>query len=296
MIIDAHQHFWTLDTGFYNWITPEMTVLNRNYQPDDLMPTLTKNNVGSTILVQAAPLIEESKLLLSIAEQYNVVKGVVGWIDMESATAADDIAQFAIHPLFRGIRPMIQDIQDDEWILKKELAPAFEALQQQALCFDALVFPRHLRHLMTLVARYPQLPIVIDHIAKPAIAKRALIEWRAVLRELAQAPSVYCKLSGLLTEAGAQWTNDCIYPYMDVVFECFGTERVIWGSDWPVLLSNSSYETWLTLCQGYVDTHCAYAAMDIFAGNAQRFYRLNTKVPDDNTKQLYTTRDRLVND
>ena len=179
MIIDAHQHFWTLNTGFYNWLTPEMVTLYRDYQPEDLIPSLKAHGVDGTILVQAAPLLEETKLLLNIAEQYTFIKGVVGWVDMEADHATKDIDNLAIHPLLRGIRPVVQEITDDRWLLKENLTPAFQALIESELTFDALVLPKHLPYLIQLVDRHPALPVVIDHLAKPDIATGAINEWQA---------------------------------------------------------------------------------------------------------------------
>lgn len=272
MIIDAHQHFWTLNTGFYNWLTPEMTVLYRDYQPDDLIPSLKAHGIDGTILVQAAPLLEETKLLLDIAEQHAFVKGVVGWVNMEADHAIRDIETLAIHPLLCGIRPVIQEIEDERWLLNETLTPAFKALIDSELSFDALVLPKHLPYLIQLVEKHPELPIVIDHFAKPDIAKGTINEWQAHMQILAQHPSLHCKLSGLITEAGTNWTDDLLLPYMDTIFECFGPERILWGSDWPVLLMNGTYQSWLSLCQRYVTKNCPDFSNAIFGGNTARFY------------------------
>jgi L-fuconolactonase len=244
MIIDAHQHFWQLARGDYNWLTPELAPLYRDFMPSDLTPHLSHNGIDGTILVQAAPTVAETEFLLKIAENTPFVLGVVGWTDFTAPSVANEIARLAKHPKLVGLRPMIQDIADDTWMLRSELTPAFEAMIANDLTFDALVLPRHLPHLRALLSRHPKLRTVIDHGAKPDIASARFKAWANDMEAIARDTDAYCKLSGLLTEAGADWAKADIAPYVAHLFENFGQRRLVWGSDWPVLTLASTYENW----------------------------------------------------
>jgi L-fuconolactonase len=272
MIIDAHQHFWQLDRGDYGWLTPEVTKLYRDFMPDDLAPHLMRHGIDGTILVQAAPTIAETEFLLEIAARTPFVLGVVGWVDFAAATAADDIARLAEHPKLVGLRPMIQDIPDDDWMLRPDLAPAFDAMIQADLTFDALVLPRHLPQLRQLLTRYPDLRTVIDHGAKPKISGRKFETWANDIAAIANESEVYCKVSGLLTEAGEDWVVSDIAPYVAHLFEHFRSKRLVWGSDWPVLTVASSYAKWFDLAHKFVPNECAKEA--IFGANAVELYEL----------------------
>ena len=272
MIIDAHQHFWQLDRGDYGWLTPEVTKLYRDFMPDDLAPHLMRHGIDGTILVQAAPTIAETEFLLEIAARTPFVLGVVGWVDFAVASAADDIARLAEHPKLVGLRPMIQDIPDDDWMLRPDLAPAFDAMVQADLTFDALVLPRHLPQLRQLLSRYPDLRTVIDHGAKPEISRKKFETWANDIAAIANESEVYCKLSGLLTEAGEDWVVSDIAPYVAHLFGHFGSKRLIWGSDWPVLTLASSYAKWFDLTHKFVPNECAKEAT--FGANAVELYQL----------------------
>ena len=272
MMIDAHQHFWRLDRGDYGWLTSELTGLYRDFGPDDLAPLLRQNGIGGTVLVQAAPTLAETEFLLQIADQTPFVLGVVGWVDFAGPSAPDDIARLAAHPKLVGLRPMIQDIADDRWMLRQDLRPAFEALIAHDLAFDALVLPRHLPHLRQLLARYPALRVVIDHGAKPDIAGGHFATWAADMAAIARESAAYCKLSGLLTEAGDDWTADGIEPYATHLVTHFGADRLIWGSDWPVLTLAAPYDRWLDLARRFAGDDAAREK--IFSRNAIEFYEL----------------------
>ncbi len=276
MIIDAHQHFWKVARGDYPWMTPDLTALYRDFMPDDMAPLLAAGDVGWTVLVQAAPTLAETEFMLQIADTTPFVLGVVGWVDFESPDAPAEIARLAAHPKLVGIRPMIQDLADDDWMLMPALTPAFEALTAHDLTFDALVFPRHLANLQTLLARHPDMRCVIDHGAKPDIAGGAFDNWAADMAALAQNTAAYCKLSGLMTEAGDAPTASNIAPYAAHLLASFGAERLIWGSDWPVLTLAGSYGGWLDMAQSFVPDTADQAA--IFGGNATRAYGL-TEAP-----------------
>lgn len=275
MIIDAHQHFWQIERGDYGWLTADLKPLYRDFMPNDLAPHLQQNGIEGTILVQAAPTSAETRFLLEIAENTPFVLGVVGWVDFAAPSAAQDIKRLAQHPKLVGLRPMIQDIIDDDWMLKAELTPAFEAMIQAELTFDALVLPRHLPRLRQLLSRHPNLRTVIDHAAKPNISAGKFDDWARDIATIAKENRAYCKVSGLLTEAGNAWTICDLAPYITYVLEQFGPERLVWGSDWPVLLSVANYRHWFDIAWSIIPNGNARAR--VFGLNAVDLYRLGKK-------------------
>ncbi|AGH44428.1 amidohydrolase family protein [Paraglaciecola psychrophila] len=276
MRIDSHQHFWKRDLGYYNWLTEDMGAIYKDFSADDLRPLLKKSSIDRTVLVQAAPDIAETKYMLSLAETTDFIAGVVGWVDMQSIEAPYHLANLSRSPYFKGIRPMIQDINDDDWMLKEELSTAFFTLMQLGLCFDALVKPRHLKALFTLAQRYPTLKIVIDHAAKPDIAGQQFEQWAADIEALAQLNNVYCKLSGLVTEAGHNPDFDCLIPYMQHLLTTFTASRLMWGSDWPVLNLATDYSQWVSLTEAFLCSICSVQQTQIWSKTAINFYQLST--------------------
>ncbi|MBU2994569.1 amidohydrolase family protein [Octadecabacter sp. 1_MG-2023] len=272
MIVDAHQHFWQLDRGDYGWLTPDLAPLYRDFMPDDLTPILSQHDIDGTILVQAAPTIAETEFLLQIADQTPFVLGVVGWTDFEAPSAASDIDRLARNPKLVGLRPMIQDIAEDDWMLRPELTPAFEAMIEADLTFDALVLPRHLPYLRQLLSRHPNLRTVIDHGAKPDISKGEIDDWANDIAALAKDNGAYCKLSGLLTEAGKDWTPASVAPYVAHLFDQFGPRRLVWGSDWPVLTLAAGYETWIDIATSLMPDETDQDAF--WGGNAAALYKI----------------------
>ena len=272
MLIDAHQHFWQIARGDYGWLTPALGPIHRDFGPADLQPLIRRHGIAATILVQAAPTVAETRFLLSIAAAEPAVAGVVGWADFEAADAPAAIAALAADPLLVGLRPMVQDIADDDWLVRPDIEPAFAALTAHGLVFDALVLPRHLPRLLTVAKRHPELGIVIDHLAKPAIAEGRLDPWREDMAALAVLPNVACKLSGLVTEAGPGWTVDRLGPYVDHVLAAFGPERVLWGSDWPVATLAARYEDWVEATDILLDNLDPAAQAAVRGGNAARIY------------------------
>lgn len=275
---DAHQHFWKLDRGDYDWLTPEFTAIHRDFGPVDLAPHLAAYGIARTILVQAAPTDAETDWLLALAEETASVGAVVGWTDFEAPDVEARIEALAGRPKLRGLRPMLQDLPDDAWMLKPGLVPAYRAMIRHGLRFDALVLPRHLGHLVRLKDQQPDITIVIDHAAKPAIATwqpgdHAFKAWAAGMAALS-IRGAYCKLSGLVTEAAAGWTVEDIRPYFDVLMRHFGPQRLIWGSDWPVVELNGGYGAWRH-ATGALLTGLPAADRDaILGGNAATFYGL----------------------
>jgi L-fuconolactonase len=276
MKIDAHQHFWRLSNGLYDWLTPELTAIYSDFEPAHLASLLYTAKVDGTVAIQAAADPRETEFLLNLAAANPFIKGVVGWIDMETASGIVELRAFARNPLFKGIRPMIQDIEPADWMLKPHLDPAYRALIELGLSFDALVKPPHLEALLTLVARYPELPIVIDHGAKPTIRDGlgGFEIWAEQIARLAQCSNVFCKLSGLLTEAKPDAGLEDLRPYLDHLHQSFGASRLMWGSDWPVLLLESTYADWSRMFAEWLASKPENEQSDMLGGTAARFYRL----------------------
>jgi L-fuconolactonase len=276
MIIDAHQHFWDLARTDYGWLGPESGVLYRNYLPEDLAATLRDNAVTATVLVQAAASEEETLYLLQLAQAHSFIAGVVGWVDFESPDAPRRIASLvaACGTRLKGLRPMIQDIADPAWVTRPTLDAAFDALVAHDLVFDALVRPMHLNALHTRLLRHPALRAVLNHAGKPDIAHGKFTAWAADLARLARDTPICCKLSGLLTEANGKSSLEELAPYVAHVFASFGPQRVLWGSDWPVLNGAGGYAHWLELSGELVSRFAAGHADDVMANTARRLYRL----------------------
>ncbi|MCB8822205.1 amidohydrolase family protein [Microvirga rosea] len=273
MRIDAHQHFWLMRDRTGQWPPAELAAIHRDFVPDDLQPVLTRCGIGGTVLVQSLPSVEDTTFLLDIADQSTFVRGVVGWLELKAPEAPAQIASLSAHPKLKGLRPMLQDIADVNWINDPILNPAIRAMISHELRFDALVMPEHLTALTMFAERHPDLPIVIDHGAKPRIAKGFFRGWHADMRRLAALPNVQCKLSGLLTEAGSAPGIAAIRPYAETLLDLFGERRLIWGSDWPVLNLAGSYEVWLSMCLDIVPLEHHDA---VFGGNAIAFYGLES--------------------
>ncbi len=274
MRIDAHQHFWQLSRDDYGWLTPDLAPLYRDYMPKDLQPLLGDAGINGTIVVQAAPTVAETRFLLDLAQDHGFILGIVGWVDFEAPDVTETIESLAQNPALVGLRPMVQDIPDIDWILKPELAPAFRTLIDHDLVFDALTLPQHLGNLRQLLAQYPELRTVIDHASKPCIRDRVMEGWAENMAALARDTASFCKLSGLVTEAGPDWTVSELKPYVDHLLNTFGPERLIWGSDWPVCTLVASYAQWqdasLALLEGCIDED----RTEIFGGTAQHAYNI----------------------
>ncbi len=243
-MIDAHQHVWRVARGDYGWLTPALEPLYRDYGPDDLRPFLRKHGIAKTILVQAAPTVAETGYMLDVARATDFVAGVVGWVDFEASDAAAIIERLARDDLLVGLRPMVQDIADDDWLARADIDRAVDAMQAHGLVFDALTLPRHLSRLLAFVDRHPDIAVVVDHCSKPEIRHGRFDPWRADLAAVASRPQVFCKLSGLVTEASANWSIDDLGNPAAHVLDVFGAERVIWGSDWPVVNLAGGYDRW----------------------------------------------------
>lgn len=275
MKIDSHQHFWTPARGDYDWMPKDDPILSRQYLPRDLAPLLQGAGVAKTVLVQAAATVQESEYMLGLADGSDFVAGVVGWVDFEKPNDLAHMTRLSHHAKFLGLRPMIQDIPDDHWIARDDIAWAFRAICDLDLTFDALGFPRHLGPFLALFKRYPDLRVVVDHGMKPQIRDPAgFAAWAEGIARIAGETGAFVKFSALITEDGPDWSVARLRPYVDHILSVFGPERVMWGSDWPVCLLRASYGDWhqaaLNLTQHLSDS----AKAQIFGGTAARFYRL----------------------
>jgi len=272
MRIDAHHHVWSLARGDYGWLTPALAPIHRDFSLSDLAPHLAGADIEGTILVQAAPTEAETVFLLDIAAKARVVQGVVGWTDFDAADGGERIDALAAHKLLVGLRPMVQDIPDDAWLLRPALAPPLAAMARNGLVFDALVLPRHLPRLLRVVNDHPELQFVLDHCAKPRLATGELAIWQRDIASLAERPNIVCKLSGLATEAVPDWQIADLRKAVDHVIACFGPHRLLWGSDWPVVNLAGGYEKWFGAAKTMLAGLSADENAAIFGGNAARIY------------------------
>jgi L-fuconolactonase len=273
-IIDAHQHFWQIGQHGHSWPGPELPAIHRHFLPADLQPDRERAGLHGTVLIQSQPNERDTDWLLDLAAATPLILGVVGWVDLASREAPGRIAALARRPKLRGLRPMLQDLPRDDWILDSALDPALEAMIEAGLRFDALIRPRHLPILRQFALRWPDLPIVIDHGAKPPVASGQLEPWRADLAAVAERPNVCCKLSGLATEAAPASGPAALRPFAQAILDVFGAERLMWGSDWPVLNLAADYMEWFTQCRSLLAPAGTAARDMVFCGSARRFYRL----------------------
>jgi len=276
MRIDAHQHYWKIDRGDYGWITPELPVLYRDFLPPDLQPHLDAHRLDGSILVQAAPTPEETDFMLSLADRYASILGVVGYLDPADARHAEYYERFARHPKFVGFRIMIQELPDAAAILADAYIEALRGYAKRGVPVDLLVKSDQLEQLAELAKQVPGLHGVIDHIAKPRIAEGAMEPWASRMAELASHPNLYCKLSGMVTEADhTNWRAEQFVPYVRHALACFGPDRVLFGSDWPVCLLAAGYDELVDILERALpDTWGDAEKEKLFGGNAKAFYRL----------------------
>lgn len=275
--IDAHQHYWNPARGDYDWMPKDDPVLARPYGPADLAPQLAAHGVSGTVLVQAAATVEETEYMLGIADATDHVKGVVGWVDFERPEHRSVLERLARHPIFVGVRPMIQDIPDDDWMLRADVQWGFSAVRDLDLAFDALGFPRHLANFHTILTRYSDMRVVIDHCMKPQIRDHGPENfrfWAEGMTRLARETAAFCKFSALVTEANADWTVEDLRPYAEHVLTEFGPRRVMWGSDWPVCRLRAEYDRWHAAAQELTAGLDEADRARVYGGTAVEFYRL----------------------
>ena len=289
VIVDAHQHYWNPARGDYSWMPMDNSFLAQTYFPDDLELELEACDVEMTVLVQAAPTVNETEYLLGIADATDSVAGVVGWIDFENEFDRDTLFRLVEIPGFLGVRPMIQDIEGVRWMLERGVDWAFREIVGHGIAFDALGYPKHLRSFLTLFKRHPYMRAVIDHCMKPQIVKHSpesFEYWAKGMSRLARETNAYCKLSGLVTEAAEEFTIDDLRPYVDHVISEFGAERVMWGSDWPVCRQRLEYIEWFEMAQSLTSNLSDTETARVFGGTAIEFYRL-TRSPFDQMEDFF---------
>jgi len=275
MHIDAHQHYWIYDAEEYGWIDDSMGALRRNFLPADLKPELQRCDFHGSVLVQVRQTLEETRWMLDLAEQSPTILGIVGWVDLRSPDVASQLSEFSKNPKLVGIRHIVQSELDDRFLLRPDFLRGVSLLEQFNLAYDILIYTRHLPVAAEFVERFPRQRFVLDHLAKPPIKSGEIEVWAKGIQHLATFPNIYCKLSGLVTEADWQcWTPEQITPYLDLAFESFGPDRLMIGSDWPVCLVAGSYARVMNVVKNYLGPQPTTVQEAVLGGNAQRFWKL----------------------
>lgn len=275
MRIDAHQHFWHYDPAEYVWITDKMKVLKRDYLPQDLYPLLEPTGFDGTIAVQARQNLQETEWLLELSGQYDFIKGVVGWVDLRSPDVRRQLEKYSQHPKFKGVRHVVHDEPDDRFMLLPEFQCGIAELKHFSLTYDLLLFSRHLPVAIQLIEKFPKQPFVVDHISKPVIRDQIISPWKEDIEELATYEHVFCKLSGMVTESHwRQWKPEDFTPYLDIVLEAFGPDRVIIGSDWPVCTLCGDYRSVMHIVIDYIQQFPPETREKILGGNCAQFYKI----------------------
>ena len=278
MRIDAHQHFWVYDQREYAWIDDSMASLRRDFLPNDLKIELGRKGFQGSVAVQARQTQEETRWLLELATDASFILGVVGWVDLRSSNVRSQLEAFAGNPKLVGIRHIAQSEPNDRFLLQPEFLQGISLLEEFDLAYDLLIYPKHLPVAAEFVRRFPRQRFVLDHLAKPPIKSGSLRPWERGMRELGTLPNVFCKLSGLVTEADWQnWKPEHIAPYMDVAFETFGPRRLMIGSDWPVCTLAASYTRAIDLVESYLSQHATEVQDAALGENAQQFWKLGTR-------------------
>jgi L-fuconolactonase len=274
--LDSHQHFWKYDPAHHVWMTNAMDVLRRNHLPGELKPLLHTIEFDGTIAVQARQMVEETEWLLRLADQHDFIKGVVGWVDLCSPKLREQLEKYAKHSRLVGVRHVVHDEPDDHFMLLPEFRRGISQLREFGLTYDLLLFPKHLPIAVQLVTEFPDQPFVLDHIAKPPIREGRISPWKEDLKRLAEFPNVFCKLSGMVTEAKwKEWRPEDFHRYLDIVIGAFGTDRVMVGSDWPVCTLSGDYASTMRIVIDYAQQFPPKVRDDILGGNCARFCQIN---------------------
>lgn len=275
MRIDAHQHFWHYNPAEHVWMTDAMTILRKDFLPEDLAPLLEQAGLQGTVTVQARQNLQETEWLLELAGQYDFIKGVVGWVDLRSPLVRSQLETYAQHPKLKGVRHVVHDEPDDYFMLLPGFLAGLALLREFNLTYDLLLFPRHLPIALDVVKQFPGQKFVVDHIAKPFIKAKTISPWDRDIRDLAKFENVYCKVSGMVTEAAwGEWAAVDFFPYLDVVFDCFGPNRLMFGSDWPVCTLSGAYANVVQIVQEYLQQFPGEIQAKIMGQNAVEFYSL----------------------
>ncbi len=276
--VDAHHHFWQIGRYDYAWMGPELGVLHRDYGPDDLRPLLERNDVDRSVLVQTISSLDETRWFLELAERHPFIAGVVGWVDLLDPAVGDVLDELADRPKLAGIRHQVHDEPEDHWLGRDDVRRGLRELAHRSIPYDLLIRPQHLSASLDVAKAFDELTFVVDHVAKPAIARRGWDDWADGITALAACPNVVCKLSGMITEADwQQWTPQDLAPYIQHVIEQFGTDRVMYGSDWPVCLLAGSYDQVVEALTANLSGLSDGERQDVFGNNAARWYRLENR-------------------
>ncbi len=285
MHIDAHQHFWIYDPQEYEWIDNSMAALRRDFLPHDLKPELDRAGFQGSVAVQARQTIEETRWLLELTASSPLVLGVVGWVDLQSPDVRSQLQAFAQNPRLVGIRHIVQGEPDDRFLLRPDFMRGIALLEEFDLSYDILIYTKHLKVAAEFVRQFPRQRFVLDHLAKPRIKDGSLQPWTRGIEELATFPNVMCKLSGMVTEADWQhWKPEHMEPYLDVAFKCFGPQRLMIGSDWPVCAVAAPYSRAMSVVKDYLIRFSVADQEAVLGGNAQRFWKL--KLPQSPAQGL----------
>ena len=275
MRIDAHQHFWRYNADEFDWIDDSMSSLRRDFGPTDLEPELERSGFHGSIAVQARQSLEETRWLLELAESSRLILGVVGWVDLRSPDVRSQLQAFAGNPKLLGIRHVVQSEPDDRFLLQPEFLRGISALEEFDLTYDILIYPRHLQVAAEFVRHFPRQRFVLDHLAKPLVKSGRFHPWEAGMQGLARFSNVFCKLSGMVTEADWQnWKPEHIAPYLEIALDCFGPDRLMIGSDWPVCTVAASYAQTMNIVLDQFGKYPADVQHAVLGGNAQRFWKL----------------------
>jgi len=273
--IDSHQHFWHYEANRFPWISDDMPVLKEDFLPDKLGPILSTNGVKGTVAVQARQSTEETQFLLDLAEKFPFILGVVGWVDLESDQLADTLHAYQPFTKLKGFRHLLQDESDPEYILRPGFQRGLKEIFEAGFSYDLLVFPRQLDGVIQTVSNFPQGSFVLDHLGKPPIGEKKIDDWGDKIRDLASHPQVFCKLSGMVTEANWEgWKTKDFFPYLDLVLEAFGEDRLMFGSDWPVCQLAASYQQVCGILEKFLEGQPLQVQNKIWHKNARHFYRL----------------------
>ncbi|KAA5546621.1 amidohydrolase family protein [Adhaeribacter rhizoryzae] len=275
MHIDAHQHFWQYSPSAYDWIDATMQPLQQDFLPEHLAPLLQQNGFSGSVAVQALQTEAETEFLLNLATQHDFIKGVVGWTDLQAVDVETKLAKFSQNLKLKGLRHVVQAEPDDQFLLRPDFLRGISLLQKFNLTYDILIYPKHLPVATEFVSKFPDQPFVLDHIAKPFIKNHQLLPWAQHIQKLANHSNVYCKLSGMVTEADWHyWQPTDFKPYLDVVMEAFGPDRLMIGSDWPVCTLAGSYTEVMNLVKDYINQLTQAEREKILGSNAVQFYKL----------------------
>ena len=275
MIIDAHQHFWKYSSKRHGWINREMAVIRKDFLPEDLKKIYQAHSVTGCVAIQADQSEEETNFLLQLAGQYDFIKGVVGWVDLRSEDLDARLDHFSQFEKLKGFRHIVQDEADPDFLLNPTFQKGLRQLEKREFTYDILIYPHQFPAAIQTVKNLPHIPFVLDHIAKPNIKNQGINDWAEKIKMMALQPNVHCKISGMVTEADwASWRQQDFIPYLDVVFESFSIERVMFGSDWPVCLLAGSFSSVLDIVKDYASGFSSSDREKLFYSNAKRFYRL----------------------